>query len=98
MDPQGSRRHDHRRRWRRLEGRQVIPPRAQRGQGTPRAAAEYNRLVAADAAAAVEQAAALEDAFTASGITFDGRPMRKFLRPHFIGGPAWERLREDGHP
>jgi hypothetical protein len=53
-------------------------------------------LVAADAAAAVEQAAALEDAFTASGITFDGRPMRTFLRPHFVSGPAWPRLREDG--
>jgi hypothetical protein len=52
-------------------------------------------LVAADGAAAVEQAAALEDAFTASGITFDGRPMRTFLRPHFISGPAWRRLRED---
>jgi hypothetical protein len=53
-------------------------------------------LVAAEGAAAVEQAAALEDAFTASGITFDGRPMRTFLRPHFISGPAWQGLREDG--
>jgi uncharacterized circularly permuted ATP-grasp superfamily protein len=53
-------------------------------------------LVAADGTAAVEQAAALEDAFTASGITFDGRPMRTFLRPHFISAPAWQRLREDG--
>ena len=56
----------------------------------------YNRLLAADEAAAIEQAAALEDAFTTSGITFDGRPMRTFLRPHFVSGPAWERLREDG--
>ena len=52
-------------------------------------------MVAADGAAAVEQAAALEDAFTASGITFDGRPMRTFLRPHFVSQPAWQRLRED---
>lgn len=59
-------------------------------------AAEYNRLVAADEAAAIEQAAALEDAFTASGITFDGRPMRTFLRPHLVSAPAWARLREDG--
>ena len=57
---------------------------------------EYNRLVAADGAAAVAQAAALEDAFTASGITFDGRPMRTFLRPHFVREPVWRRLREDG--
>ena len=53
-------------------------------------------MVAADGAAAVEQAAALEDAFTASGITFDGRPMRTFLRPHFVSEPAWQRLCEDG--
>ena len=58
--------------------------------------AEYNRLVAVDGAAAVEQAAQLEDAFTASGITFDGRPMRTFLRPHFVSGAAWRRLRDDG--
>jgi len=52
--------------------------------------------VAADEQAALEQAAQLEDAFTTSGITFDGRPMRTFLRPHFVSGPAWERLRADG--
>jgi uncharacterized circularly permuted ATP-grasp superfamily protein len=57
--------------------------------------AEYNRLVAADEAAALEQAAALQEAFTATGITFDGHPMRSFLRPHFVRRPEWERLRDD---
>jgi len=65
--------------------------------GTPLdPAAAYNRLLAADEAAAIEQAAALAEAFAASGITFDGRPMRTFLRPHFVSAPAWARLREDG--
>jgi uncharacterized circularly permuted ATP-grasp superfamily protein len=59
------------------------------------AVAEYNRLVAADEAAAREQAAALEGAFRANGITFDGHPMRSFLRPHFVARPEWQRLRED---
>jgi len=58
--------------------------------------AEYHRLLAADEAAALEQAARLEDAFTAAGITFDGRPMRTFLRPHFVTGAEWRRLNEDG--
>jgi hypothetical protein len=58
--------------------------------------AEYNRLVAADGAAAVEQAAALEGTFAASGITFDGRPMRTFLRPHLVSEAVWRRLRADG--
>ncbi|PYQ01892.1 MAG: hypothetical protein DMF82_17835, partial [Acidobacteria bacterium] len=58
--------------------------------------AEYHRLLAADEAAALEQVARLEDAFTAAGITFDGRPMRTFLRPHFVTGPQWRRLNEDG--
>jgi hypothetical protein len=57
---------------------------------------EYHRLLAADEPAAREQAAQLEDAFAASGITFDGRPMRTLLRPLFVGAPAWARLREDG--
>ena len=58
--------------------------------------AEYNRLVAADETAALEQAARLEDAFTAARVTFDGRPMRTFLRPHFVSAAAWRRLRDDG--
>ncbi len=45
-----------------------------------RAVADYHRLLAADEGAALEQAAQLDDAFTAAGITFDGRPMRSFLR------------------
>jgi uncharacterized circularly permuted ATP-grasp superfamily protein len=57
--------------------------------------AAYNRLVAADPAAALEQAAALQEAFTASGITFDGHPMRSFLRPHFVARAEWQRLRDD---
>ena len=60
------------------------------------AAAEYNRLLEADPAAAVEQAGRLEEAFRAGGITFDGTPMPTFLRPHFVPRPDWDRLRADG--
>jgi hypothetical protein len=59
-------------------------------------AAEYNRLLTEDPAAAVEQAAWLEGAFAEAGITFAGAPMRSFLRPHLVAGPEWDRLRDDG--
>jgi hypothetical protein len=57
--------------------------------------AEYNRLVEADDSAA-HQARWLQDAFRQRGVTFDGQPMRSFLRPHFVSREAWHRLREDG--
>lgn len=60
------------------------------------ALAAYNALLAADETGACDQAAALELAFLGAGITFDGQPMRSFLRPHFVGRTAWTRLREDG--
>jgi uncharacterized circularly permuted ATP-grasp superfamily protein len=60
------------------------------------AAREYNGLIAADPAAAVEQAAGVAEAFTRNGITFGGRPMRSFLRPHLLARDDWERLRGTG--
>ena len=63
---------------------------------TPPPASEYNQLLAADPAAAVEQAAWLADAFTRAGVTFDGEPMRTFLRPALVARSDWDRLREDG--
>lgn len=62
----------------------------------PDHAAEYNRLLADDPAAAVEQAAWLADAFGRRGIRFDGAPMASFLRPHFILRAEWEDLRRSG--
>jgi hypothetical protein len=44
----------------------------------------------------VEQAAWLEQAFRDAGLTFDGVPMRSFLRPHLLGQAEWGRLRDDG--
>lgn len=59
--------------------------------------AEYNRRVAADPAAALEQAAWLHGAFAGAGITFgSGLPMSSFLRPHFVGREAWNVLRDTG--
>lgn len=57
---------------------------------------EYNQLLEADPAAALAQAAWLEEEFVREGITFDGRAMRTFLRPHFLRRPDWLRLRDDG--
>jgi uncharacterized circularly permuted ATP-grasp superfamily protein len=68
----------------------MVPP----APGSP--AEEYNRLVAADPRAAVEQAGGLAEAFTRAGVTFDGAPMRTFLRPCLVARPAWDRLRQDG--
>jgi uncharacterized circularly permuted ATP-grasp superfamily protein len=58
--------------------------------------AEYNSLLEAGPAAALEQAAWLEAEFLREGITFDGGAMRSFLRPHFLRRPDWERLRDQG--
>ncbi|HEX6737351.1 MAG TPA: circularly permuted type 2 ATP-grasp protein [Vicinamibacteria bacterium] len=60
------------------------------------AARTFNRLLAEDPAAAVEQAAAMDAAFLARGVTFDGAPMRSFLRPHLLARADWEVLRAAG--
>lgn len=60
------------------------------------AATEYNRLVAADPAASVEQSAWMAEQFRHRGLTFDGQPMRTFLRPHFVTRAEWEALRDGG--
>ena len=54
--------------------------------------AEYHRLLEADRAAAGDQAAALHEAFLREGVTFDGRPMPSFLRPHFVARADWDAL------
>jgi hypothetical protein len=56
----------------------------------------YNLLLLQDEAAARAQAAALEEGFVRAGVTFDGRPMRSFLRPHFVERAEWNRLRDQG--
>ena len=58
------------------------------------AATEYNRLVGADPAAAAEQAAWMAEQFGRNGLTFDGQPMRSFLRPHFVTRAQWDTLRD----
>jgi uncharacterized circularly permuted ATP-grasp superfamily protein len=57
---------------------------------------EYNALLAADPGSAVEQAGWLDEEFVRGGITFDGAPMRSFLRPHLLERHEWRRLRDDG--
>jgi hypothetical protein len=59
-------------------------------------AADYNRLVESDPAAAREQAQWLDEAFRRAGITFDGAPMRTCLRPHFVAQAEWDALRTAG--
>jgi hypothetical protein len=56
----------------------------------------YNRLLLQDEGAAHAQLAALEEGFARAGVTFDGRPMRSFLRPHFVERAVWNRLRDQG--
>jgi uncharacterized circularly permuted ATP-grasp superfamily protein len=58
--------------------------------------ADYNRRVAADPAAALEQWDGLRDAFVREGITFAGAPMRTFLRPHLMDRAAWGALERAG--
>jgi len=60
------------------------------------AIAEYNRRVANEPAAALEQWAWLHDAFLHEGITFAGAPMRTFLRPHLVDRAAWDDLERAG--
>jgi uncharacterized circularly permuted ATP-grasp superfamily protein len=57
-------------------------------------AREYNERLAADPAAAAEQAAWMADQFGRNGLTFDGQPMRSFLRPHFVTREQWDALRD----
>jgi hypothetical protein len=57
----------------------------------------YNRLVEADPAAAREQWDSLVEAFARRGITFDGLPMRSFLRPDLVLRPAWDDLRRSAY-
>ncbi len=61
------------------------------------AADRYNRLLAEDEGMARAQSDWLVAEFGLRGITFDGVPMRSFLRPHFVERSDWTRLREDGH-
>lgn len=58
--------------------------------------AEYNSILQADPAAALEQAAWLDEEFVRQGITFDGTAMRSFLRPHILLEHDWQRLRDEG--
>jgi uncharacterized circularly permuted ATP-grasp superfamily protein len=62
----------------------------------PEAVAAYNRLVAADPAAAREQSERLADAFRRENVTFAGEPMASFLRPHFVEREPWDALRAAG--
>src|SRR5262245_57549524 len=62
----------------------------------PAPAEQYHRLVAADPAAAAEQAAWMAEQFGRNGLTFDGQPMRSFLRPHFVSRAEWNALRDGG--
>lgn len=57
---------------------------------------EYNERVAADPAAAVEQSEWMAEEFRRRGLTFDGVPMRSFLRPHFVSRADWDALRDGG--
>lgn len=41
----------------------------------------------------MEQAAALPEVFARAGVTFDGAPMRTFLRPHLVARAEWAALR-----
>jgi uncharacterized circularly permuted ATP-grasp superfamily protein len=58
------------------------------------AAREYNRMVAADPAAAAEQGAWMAEEFVRRGLTFAGESMRSSLRPHFVARREWDALRE----
>lgn len=59
-------------------------------------AALYNQLVEAERSAARDQWESLVDAFGRRGITFDGLPMRSFLRPDLVPRPVWNDLRRSG--
>jgi hypothetical protein len=56
----------------------------------------YHRLLEADKAAALEQIARLETAFAARGVTFAGRPMPTFVRPHLVSRADLDALRGAG--
>lgn len=59
-------------------------------------AESYNRIVLDSGPLAREHADWLRDAFARRGVTFDGEPMRSFLRPHLVERAAWDRLRSQG--
>ncbi len=53
----------------------------------------YHRLLAADPAAACEQADALREAFRRERVLFAGEPMATLLRPALLARADWESLR-----
>jgi len=57
----------------------------------------YHGLLEADPAAACEQTEGLREAFLRESVTFDGRPMPSFVRPHFVARRDWNALRSQGH-
>jgi hypothetical protein len=59
------------------------------------AAAEYARRLRQDPAAALDDAARLEEGLRRVGVTFAGETMRSFLRPHLVERGAWQALRAD---
>lgn len=52
----------------------------------------FNDAVRKDPAAAHEQWLRLQNAFSACGITFDGKPMPTFLRPQFVDQATFDTL------
>jgi len=57
------------------------------------AISQYHRLLAADPAAAREQADALREAFRRERVTFGGEPMATLLRPALLARAEWDALR-----
>lgn len=60
------------------------------------AIAAFHERVAAEPAAAREQAEWLREALGRAGVRFDGVPMRSFLRPHLVDRQRWEDVRGCG--
>lgn len=60
------------------------------------AAEAWHALLRRDEGRARDQAAWLAEAFARRGVTFDGQPMRTFLRPHLVAREDWRRLRTAG--
>lgn len=56
----------------------------------------WHALLSRDEGQARDQAAWLAEAFARRGVTFDGQPMRTFLRPHLVAREDWRRLRAAG--
>lgn len=64
--------------------------------GAAAAVTAYHELLAADPAAAREQAQSFEAALLEAGVRFGGAPMRSFLRPHLLERESWRELRGAG--